>query len=157
MFSSRSNVLYLLAIVCISGVGEVNSQSALRKFSNKYNFPGVTTGDELMTFYVDVYGLNTQDSYLTINMTRDTVLETLDRSCRHVPVRFSPYHKRTYQLMEGNTQRTIQYFIKGQNMVIISEFPFDGTFTFSTTGYRKFLMANQGMIVNFLETSLTTK
>lgn len=147
----------VVALVLFVLVQVQSQQTFLRKFTNKYHFPGVTTGRESMYLKIAAFNLTTPYPYVTLNMSRTTYLETNEVSCRHFPLRFAPYNFRTFEVVDGDTRLPVDYFVKGRDMIVVSDFSFDGAVQVSSTGFRSFLMAKQGLDVYFLETSLGTK
>lgn len=148
-------VLFMITCICTA---EVHTQLTMsRKFTDKYNYPCVSTGAESIHLKIELFNITTTQPYVSVNMSRTTHLESLDLSCRHVPIRFAPYNRHTFEVTEGSTNLPVDYFIKGRSMVLISDYPFDGSVQVVTSGFRYFLMANQGLNGHFLETSLGKK
>lgn len=136
----------------------INSHlTVARKFTNKQVFPGISVGYETLTLTLETFDMDTPSPYITMNMTRDTIVETYDESCRHIPVRLSPYNQHTLELTLQDKKRPANYFIKGRNIIFISDYPLRNSIHVLTTGLRYFLMYNAGMGVNFLETILGEK
>lgn len=151
-------ILLICQFLLSSLVGQVSSQlSLLRKFSKKYHFPAVNTGAETLDVHIQVFNLSTPDPYVSINMTRVTHVHTNDQSNRHFPVRFAPYNMVSLMLRSHDRELPLDYFVKGRNLIVTSESQLEGSPSVTTTGYRAFQMANQGLDFYFLETTLGKK
>lgn len=149
---------HLLLLLLLSIPHDSLQVNQIRKFTNKYNFPGVTTGIEEMVLKLYLQNATTNSPYVTMNMTRTTELTAFDLSCRYIPVRFAPYNLQTFEMVHGKDQITLEYIIKDRNMIAIADFPMVGyDYKVLTAGYRLFVMANQGLEVYFLESVLGKK
>lgn len=151
-------VIFIALCNCVAPATIHSHLTVARKFTNKQLFSEVTIGYETLYLKLELYNMTTARPYITMNMSRETKVETHDESCRHFPVRMSPYNQHTVQVtVHERKMPAANYFIKGNNMVFISDYPFRNGIELLTTGLRYFLMNNAGMGVHFLETVLGEK
>lgn len=119
---------------------------------DKQIFSGIGTGVEQILLNFSLVGNITKK--LGLRMTRNSMLRSMDVSCRHIPVRFSEYDGIKMRFMYNGTELPIDYFLQSKTMVLISDVPLKGATFLYTYGYKMPLGAGQGMQVYQVQHSL---